>query len=280
MSFVTCYIQGGLGNQLFIIFTTLAVAKKQNLKYFIVRQPDSPSVTPRKTYYHNLLTKLETHDMLKVSISAMYREQNDMRYNEIPPITTNTMLVGYFQSRKYIDDIRDIIISTVALTDKKDIDTKNLSVKLIREKANGRKCVFVHVRRGDYLKLSDFHYNLPMEYYKKAIETYKEKHNCLFVIFSDDMDYCKEQFSLLLSKDETYYCKTSKDYVELMIMSDLDGAIIANSSFSWWGAYLMEAKKELVNKESPLIISPRMWFTNKHEQNDRNVDRDNWMFIE
>ena len=280
MSFVTCYIQGGLGNQLFIIFTTLATAKKQKLKYSIVRQTESPSVTPRKTYYHNLLTKLDTDDMLKFSVSAMYRETNHMIYNEVPPIQTNTMLVGYFQSRKYIDDIRDTIVSTIALSDKKDIDAKNLSIKLIREKAINKKCIFVHVRRGDYLKLSNYHYNLPMEYYKKAIETHKEKDDCMFVIFSDDMDYCKEQFGSLLSKDEVYYCKTSKDYVELIIMSEMDGAIIANSSFSWWGAYLMEAKKELAHKDSPLIISPRMWFTDNHEQNDRNVERANWMFIE
>jgi hypothetical protein len=279
MSYVTCYIQGGLGNQLFIIFTTLAVAKKQNIKYAIVKQPDSPSVTPRKTYYNNLLSKLETHDMLKFSINAMYKEPNHMKYNEIPPIYTNTMLMGYFQSRKYIDNIRDTIISTVCLTDKKDIDAKNLSIKLIREKADGRKCIFIHVRRGDYLNLSHYHYNLPFEYYKKAIDNHKEKNNCLFVIFSDDMEHCKEQFSSFLDKNEVYYCKTSKDYVELVIMSELDGAIIANSSFSWWGAYLMEAKKELANKESPFIISPRMWFTNNHEQNDRNIDKDNWMFI-
>ena len=279
MSYITCYIQGGLGNQLFIIFTTLAVAKKQNLKYAIVKQPDSPSVTPRKTYFHNLLTKLETQDMLKFSINSMYREKDHMRFNEIPEIKVNTMLVGYFQSRKYIDNIRKEIIDTISLNDKKDIDMKNLSVKLIREKANNKKCVFVHVRRGDYVSLSHYHYNLTIDYYINAIKEHKNKGDCLFVVFSDDMEYCKTHFSSFLCKDEVYYCKTSKDYVELMIMSELDGAIIANSSFSWWGAYLLEAKKELASKSSPLIIAPKMWFTNNYDQNDRNVERDNWMFL-
>jgi len=279
MSYITCYIQGGLGNQLFIIFTTLAVAKKQNLKYAIVKQTDSPSVTPRKTYFHNLLTKLDTQDMLKFSVNAMYQEKDHMRFSEIPEIKTNTMLVGYFQSRKYIDNIRKEIVDTISLTVKKDIDMKNLSLKLIREKAKNKKCIFVHVRRGDYLLFSNHHYNLPIDYYINAVKEYKNKEDCLFVVFSDDMEYCKENFSSFLSNDEVYYCKTSKDYVELMCMSELDGAIIANSSFSWWGAYLLEAKKELAGKASPLIISPKMWITNNYEQNDRNVERDNWIFL-
>jgi hypothetical protein len=202
-----------------------------------------------------------------------------MRYSEIPEIKTNTIITGYFQSRKYIDDIRDVILSTVCLKEKKDIDAKNLSVKLIRDKANGKKCIFLHVRRGDYLNLSHYHYNLPIDYYISAIKNFKEKEDCLFVVFSDDMEYCKEVFSDILQKDEVYYCKTSKDYVELMIMSEMDGAIIANSSFSWWGAYLMEAKKELNNKESPVIIGPKMWFTNNYNQNDRNIERDNWVYL-
>jgi hypothetical protein len=94
------------------------------------------------------------------------------------------------------------------------------------------------------------------------------------------MKYCKETFSQILEKDEVYFCKSSKDYIELMVMSEMDGAIIANSSFSWWGAYLMEAKKELQKREeSPFIVSPKKWITNVNTQNDRNVERHNWKFI-
>jgi len=59
----------------------------------------------------------------------------------------------------------------------------------------------------------------------------------------------------------------------------MDGAIIANSSFSWWGAYLMETRKELKENNSPFIISPKIWFTNNFENNDRNVERHNWKFL-
>ena len=154
-------------------------------------------------------------------------------------------------------------------------------MKLINDKKNeDSKLIFLHVRRGDYLTLSHHHYNLPIEYYINAIDEHKNKYKCLFVIFSDDMKYCKETFSQILEKDEVYFCKSSKDYIELMVMSEMDGAIIANSSFSWWGAYLMEAKKELQKREeSPFIVSPKKWITNVNTQNDRNVERHNWKFI-
>jgi hypothetical protein len=284
MSFVTCYVQGGLGNQLFIIFTTICVAITQKLKYIIPYQADSPSVTPRKTYYNTLLNTIETEDMYKYSKRSSFRltEKNDMIYQEIPPIERPTMLSGYFQSRKYIDPIRDFIVNNIKLNDDLDIKAFNLTLKLINDKKQkDTKLIFLHVRRGDYLTL-DFHYNLPLEYYKSAILEHQNKYKCMFVIFSDDMPYCKEVFSNILSKDELYFCKSSKDYIELMIMSEMDGAIMANSSFSWWGAYLMEAKKELLQKEeSPFIVAPKKWFTPIHidSQNDRNVDRHNWKFI-
>lgn len=279
--FVTCYLQGGLGNQLFIIFTTIATAVKNNCEYVIINQTDSPSITPRSTYFSNLLQHLETKDMYKEAIRQIVREKDHMKYEEIPALTVTTMLHGYFQSRKYIDSVRDIILSNVTLTNKKDISALNLSIKLIRDNAKDKKCIFLHVRRGDYVNLAHYHYNIPIEYYFKAIEEHKNKYDCYFVIFSDDIIYCKERFSEFLDKNEVYYSKLNTDYVELMLMSEMDGAIIANSSFSWWGAYLMEIKKESASKESPFIVAPKKWFTtvNENEQNDRNIERHNWKFI-
>lgn len=285
MSFVTCYVQGGLGNQLFIIFTTICVAITQKIKYIIPKQDNSPSVTPRKTYYDTLLASIDTEEMhiYKKRSSFRFSEKNDMLYQEIPRIEHPTMLSGYFQSRKYIDPIRDFIVNNIKLNNELDIKAFDLTLKLINDKKQkDAKLIFLHVRRGDYLTLSHFHYNIPLEYYQNAILEHQNKYKCLFVVFSDDMPYCKEAFSNILSNDEVYFCKSSKDYIELMVMSEMDGAIIANSSFSWWGAYLMEAKKELIQKtESPFIVAPKKWFTpfDANSQNDRNVERHNWKFI-
>ena len=84
-----------------------------------------------------------------------------------------------------------------------------------------------------------------------------------------------------IDKDKLYFPNMSKDYVDLMLMSEMDGAIIANSSFSWWGAYLMEIKKEKQNT-SPFIVGPKQWYTEGAEDNsvnDRNVERPNWIFL-
>lgn len=278
MNFITCYLQGGLGNQLFIIFTTIATAIKNKCKFVIINQQDSPSITPRKTYFDTLLSKIPTETRYTESISQIFRENDHMKYEHIPHFTSNTMIHGYFQSRKYIDDIRSEIVNFISLNDK-DSKMLDISLKIIKEKANNRKLIFIHVRRGDYLNLSNYHYNIPIEYYLDAIKKHQKKYDCYFVVFSDDIGYCKDEFSNHLTKDEVFYSKISKDYVELMLMSEMDGAIIANSSFSWWGAYLMEAKKEFSGKESPFVIGPKMWFTGITDSNDRNVERSNWEFL-
>jgi len=279
MTYVTCYIQGGLGNQLFIIFTTIATAIKNKMEYFIIDQDESPSATPRTTYFKTLLSKLKLQTYYKEPVRQFIKEIDHMKHQEFSTISTNAMLQGYFQSRKYFDDIKPFIIDHLTLSPK---DQKYLQVshKIIRENAKNRKCIFIHIRRQDYLKYSNVHYNIPMEWYLSAIEEHKQLYDCYFVVFSDDIKFCKEFFSQYICKSDIYFVNGNKDYIELMLMSEMDGAIIANSSFSWWGAYLMEIKKE---KEdiSPFIISPKKWFSNVSDdkENDRNVERKNWKFL-
>jgi hypothetical protein len=280
--FVTCFLQGGLGNQLFIIFTTIATAIKNKCDYVIIYQDSSPSITPRKTYFESLLSKIKTHDMYRQPITKMIKEESHMIYNELPSIQSNTMLSGYFQSRKYFDNIRDFINDNIFLSSQQDKRMLAISKDIIKQKMkNDDKLIFIHVRRGDYVNLSHYHYNLTEEYYKEAIETHKNKYNCFFVCFSDDIEYSKNMLGKYIEKDKLYFPNMSKDYIELILMSEMDGAIIANSSFSWWGAYLMEIKKEKQNI-SPFIVGPKQWYTEGTEDNsvnDRNVERPNWLFL-
>jgi len=280
--FVTCFLQGGLGNQLFIIFTTIATAIKNKCDYVIIYQDESPSITPRKTYFETLLSKIKTHDMYKQPITKLIKEEHHMTYKELPPIKENSMLSGYFQSRKYIDDIRDFISENIFLSSQQDKRMLSIANNIIKQKMEkDDKLIFIHIRRGDYVNLSHYHYNLTEEYYSQAILAHKNKYNCFFVCFSDDVDYSKNMLGKYIEKEKMYFPSLSKDYVELMLMSEMDGAIIANSSFSWWGAYLMEIKKEKQNK-SPFIVGPKQWYTEGAEDNtinDRNVERENWLFL-
>jgi len=109
----------------------------------------------------------------------------------------------------------------------------------------------IHVRRQDYLQLSDYHHNLTVDYYKKAIWTLNPFKVDKFLVFSDDIKWCKETFT-----EDHFIFMDSVDYIALYQMILCDHNIIANSSLSWWGAYLDE-------NFSKVIIAPEKWFGHK-----------------
>jgi hypothetical protein len=260
MTKLSVYIQGGLGNQLFQIFTLLSVCKEQSLDYEILRMNYSPSVTSRKTYYNELFCGLNLVEKYSKNY-IRYNEVNDMKYVHFPKFEKDSLLHGYFQSDKYLTSIRDNILSYISLKEEDKIKVNN-KLKELKEKAEGKELIFVHIRHGDYIRLSHFHYVLPLEYYQKALSTF-DKDKTFFVFFSDDIHFCKSNFKDILNKEFI----EMEDYLELMLMSEMDGAIIANSSFSWWGAFLLELKRK---DNKCKIIQPERWFTTRQlYPNDR-----------
>lgn len=119
--------------------------------------------------------------------------------------------------------------------------------------------VFVHIRRGDYLRESfegEVGIDLPLEYYRQSISKMKENVDQPFFIFlSDDITFCINHFSGLENK----IFSDQNMYVDLSIMALCDHGILANSSFSWWGAYLM--------KEKGIVYYPRYWYGWKKQKN-------------
>jgi hypothetical protein len=262
---ITTHICGGLGNQLFQIFNLLNLVKKYNLNYVIEKKDISPSITFRTTFWDKIFKNINLSQNLNHNF-VNYKEVNDNIFQHIHPFNTNTKLEGYFQSDKYLTEIKDDIFNYLQLSDKDNNIVEKYYEKL-KEEANNKKLIFIHVRRGDYVKLSHFHYNLTLFYYINAISKFDidESH---FVFFSDDLEYCKQNFDFVKNKSFVEL----EDYLSLFLMSKMDGAIIANSTFSWWGAYLLELK----NKNS-LIIQPSRWFTTSLHPNDRL--RSNWITI-
>lgn len=101
----------------------------------------------------------------------------------------------------------------------------------------------LHVRRGDYLALSSL--NLPTNYYEQALSVfYTELNNMYFklVVFSDDIEWCKSN----IVGENVFYSENNSNYVDMCMMSLCDHNIIANSSFSWWGAYLNKSPNKIV----------------------------------
>ena len=117
------------------------------------------------------------------------------------------------------------------------------------------KPVALHIRRTDYLDL-DHHNSLGLEYYEESLSKFED--NRTVIIFSDDPSWCKEQ--KLFDSDRFLVAEGNSQYIDMCLMTLCVGHIIANSSFSWWGAWLAKTEK---------VIAPKNWFSgNLKDKND------------
>lgn len=226
---------GRLGNQLFQIAATIALAERNNDKY----------VFPRWEYENHF----SLYDCFSTSIETTetFRETGFV----YAPIVyrSNMNLNGFFQSEKYFEDQKDLIYYSL---------TPKIGFGIKYNHAS------IHVRRGDYLHLTNEYQQLNMDYYQKAMETIKAKN---YIIFSDDINWCKENFR----GDNISYAQGSV-VEDLALMLSCEHNIIANSSFSWWGAYL--------NKNpSKIVVAPQHWFGPALPHNTKDLIPDRWLKI-
>lgn len=160
-------------------------------------------------------------------------------------------LDGYWQAAKYFKGIENIIREEFTLKNKLSILYKQTEKKIKKNDS-----VALHVRRSDYLtlkRISEIFGTCPPEYYQKAIQKISEKaEKPTFFIFSDDVEWVKEnlkiKYPVIFVSDNSL-----EDYEELMLMSKCKHNIIANSTFSWWGAWLN-------NNPNKTVIAPKKWF--------------------
>lgn len=160
---------------------------------------------------------------------------------------------GYWQSPRYFNAIRPILLEELRL--KSSLSPFSLALS---EVIRGENAVFVHVRRGDYAqnkKISNIHGLCTLEYYQQAVEfLLKEGKDVKFYVFSDDMAWTKA--NLKIDAKYVHYVEHTSDatnHEDLYLMSICKHHIIANSSFSWWGAWLNEYP-------SKRVVAPKEWF--------------------
>jgi hypothetical protein len=172
------------------------------------------------------------------------------------------MIDGFFQSEKYFAHHRKLVIDffDFSFINKKYIDENYTYI-------TDKKCTSIHIRRGDYLKFPNHHPTQTIDYYYDSIEILKNNTD-LFVIFSDDIQWCKENLKL----ENILYIEDEKDYIELYLMSLCDNNIISNSSFSWWGAWLNENPRKKV-------IGPLKWFGDAIQHKTGDILPENWIKI-
>jgi len=169
----------------------------------------------------------------------------------------NYDFVGYFQTEKYFKhaekEVRDNFIFKDEI--KKDCDELLSSVD---------SPVALHIRRGDYTINSGNHHNLTLEYYSNALEYFPNRE---VIIFTDDPNWASQQD--LFSDDRFLVSENNSPYHDLYMMSQCSDFIIANSTFSWWGAWLANRGK---------VISPKKWFGPALENNNtKDLYLENWI---
>lgn len=277
MQYITCKLMGGLGNQLFQIFATIAYAMDQNCQFIFEYTNYLHSGTKRSTFWDSFLlplqkytTKNSDHSLIQPYLLQfpVYNEP-DFHYNELP--RSNNIeylsLKGYFQSYKYFishwDEIRNLIL----------LDTKQKEIKKKYESVfKSYYNISMHFRMGDYKSITDSHPIMKDEYYDKSIETittYNNDKNIQIVYFYEKND--ETDVKLIIDSLEKKYTNITftsvdhsiPDWEQLLLMSCCHSNIIANSTFSWWAAY-MNIEKEKV------VCYPNNWFGKSLSSNNTN----------
>lgn len=260
--YISIKMMGGLGNQMFQVATIYALGFEYGLIPVVKHCLEYNDVTKRKSYFDSMMSKVKNitpHYYDQIEFYNVY--EKSFGYNEIKLDNTKSYLLnGYFQSYKYFDKYKTKILELFDLGENEKI-INNVYTKI----AGCYKTISMHIRRGDYLKFADTHFNLGLDYYKNAINYLNINDNNLILIFSDDINWCKENFnhSNIHYVQGTYDINLSEDVVHMKLMSLCNYNIIANSSFSWWGAWL--------NKNNDkIVIAPKRWFT-QDKMNDETT---------
>ncbi len=254
---ISCKLQGGLCNQMFQIAAAHALALRNNdVSGFNIDVCYTPQQGNPANYYKNNIFK-NIKDVKGYPFKNYYNETG-FAYREIP-YNADLLLNGSFQSDKFFKDFKNEIINLFHL----DPNHINLIKKVIG--FGSRPYTAVHVRRGDYLNNPSFHQPCDIQYFNRAMEIIGESN---FIFLSDDMDWVKTNFS----GNNIIYSPFTDDLSDFLLMTICDNNIIANSSFSWWGAYLNSTPD---NK----VIAPIQWFGPSGHQDTQDVIPENWLKI-
>lgn len=301
------YFQGGIGNQLFQFSMGYILSKKNNMKlkfcvegyknserrfelnnfakikkfnFFLIKNPSIKIKILRFILrkFVSLLGKINKKDKL----FNIFNGQDKIFYpyqriDEISPFTfnshilknkikKNSTIIGYYQSEKYFLDYRKEILKILKFP-----NNNSEQFKSHLEKINKSNSVAIHFRRGDYLskELKNTHNVLSFDYYQRSIDLIKKKlKKPNFFIFTDDMSYIKN--TNFIKKNKCFLINTESSYQDLHLMSKCKHFIIANSSFSWWGAWLSLNKKKIV-------CAPNIWTKTNISTND--LIPKNWIKI-
>lgn len=260
-------LQGGLANQLWQYAFGISVAKARGEYVYFTRNRVDADV--KRSY---------SLGFLQEPVWFVEKESENKFYDSGPfnpgvyAAGPNTTFIGYWQSSRYFDEpfVRAHTNFHFGLSD----ETMRVAEEI---NAVGSKSVFLHVRRGDYVKekhTAEFHGNLTLAYYEKAIAHVRSfVADPKFFVFSDDPEWCQFLgFPVISHNKPGNGTATGREYEDLFLMSLCHHAIIANSAFSWWGAFAGDVQQGRV------VVAPKQWFANP-DANSADIVPDRWIKI-
>lgn len=289
-------LMGGLGNQMFQYATAESLARANHTgvaidqvflensadidtpriyeldcfafdEHFI--QPSKrPFENPDAVYSGNKGKLRFIKHLAKGTAWHVYREPHHNFDSELLKQPNRSYLIGYWQTEKYFADIRDILL--------KDFEFKSEATgnnKKLLENIKQSESISIHVRRGDYVTnkhANAFHGTKDKKYYGMALEPIlkKTKSPVLFV-FSDDPAWCKQNLKF---KQKTVYVEgNQKGFEDMRLMLNCKHNVIANSSFSWWAAWLNQ-------NPDKIVVAPKKWF-NDPSANTKDILPEPWLKI-
>ena len=280
-------ISGGLGNQMFQYalgqkFISMGKEVKYDLSFYNDRVQtlrqfeldifdlDCPVASNSELSRFGKGNSLKSRLKQKIGWDKekIYEENLDLGYQPRIFELDDIYLSGYWQSELYFKDIREQILSIYRLPEEMNEKSRKFLLRIKEDNS-----VSIHVRRGDYLNKENYRVYggiCTNCYYKKAIEYMRKSiDNPKFYIFTNDSEWAKMQFKE--NDMEVVECNNrNNSYLDMFLMSSCKANIIANSTFSWWGAWLNSGQEKLV-------IAPKKWFNN-HEIND--IVCESWIKID
>jgi len=288
---ISCNLTGGLGNQLFQIFTTIAVGIENRYKIVFPYYEVSPVGNPRPTYWKTFLSSIKImtneNNRHELSNQQLYQfaeiKEPTFHYTRIDPfdIRQSAMLRGYYQSYLYFENYKETIFKLIRLREQQN-DVIEKHTELFSTDAN---TISMHFRLGDYKNLQDCHPIISIDYYDNALsyliknrseQQPDQKFKVLYFCEEQDNEAVSQMIGFLKLKYTNIVFEKindqTKDWEQLLLMSCCDNNIIANSTFSWWGAYF--------NKNNRSIVCyPSLWFGPRLAHNTRDLFPKEWIQI-
>ena len=287
-------LNGGLGNQLFQYAAGFALARKNgselkiDLTAFDNQRGNRDTIRAPDILQFSLSAPSASHQEVEalknplgvISIGARFLRKRIFKqyysdwHPEILLLKGDVYLDGYFQCEDYFSDCLNPLLCEIRLRSDPaaEVETLGQSIELLRN------TVSLHVRRGDYVsdeRISALHNICTVDYYQRALAEIKGRvGECNLVVFSDDVDWVRENLALgenvlYVSGAQTSAGKNLSAPQELVLMSRCRHHIISNSTFSWWGAYLKR-------RADKIVVAPGLWNRSKIDSH-KNILPQSWV---